>query len=552
MTELLTTTAGGDLSVRSEDERIIEARLLRWGDVAQTRDGPERFARGSFRGTDPRNVGLEAIGPHGQEPGVRLVGRASSIVERDDGPYGEFRVARTRDGDELLELVRDGVYSRVSVVFEPVQSRRIDGVTERQRVNLVRVGVVERGAYPAAEVVAVRSAGEPEMPTETREPVPPAPDPEPEPDPTPVPGGRVTQLARRADNGDDFAALRAEMLGRMVALEARGPAAATSPLARYDSLAAYLDAAWSDREAGMLLARALVDQTTGINPGVMQPAWMLDVRGIIARPRVAINALGGPASLGSEGMVLNWPYLDPALDLDAVIAVQAAQKTEINSVLVKILTGSAPIVTWAGGSDVSYQLIRRSSPSYVEAYNRVLANAYARETEAAFEVALEAGSTQGVVIAAGATADQVRAAYFTASALVEAATGEPATVALASPTEFARLGGLPGLFPSQYGTQNIAGTVSAATLQINVSGLPVLRAPYLTGQETIITNGLAARFHEDGPFPISAEDVAKLGRNIAIWGMGATEITYPKGIVKSTLTTELSADEEAASSSRRK
>jgi len=177
----------------------------------------------------------------------------------------------------------------------------------------------------------------------------------------------------------------------------------------------------------------------------------------------------------------------------------------------------------------------------------VLANAYARETEAAFEVAIAAGATGAVVIGAAATADQVRAAYFAASAAVEAATGEPATVALASPTEWARLGGLPGLFPSTYGTQNIAGTASAATLQINVSGLPVFRAPYLTGQVTIITNALAASFHEDGPFPISAEDVAKLGRDIAIWGMGATEITYPAGIVKSTLTTELAADESARS-----
>jgi hypothetical protein len=250
-------------------------------------------------------------------------------------------------------------------------------------------------------------------------------------------------------------------------------------------------------------------------------------------------------------MVLNWPYLDPALDLDAVVALQAAQKTEINSVLVKILTGSAPIQTWAGGSDVSYQLIRRSSPAYVQAYERVLANAYARETEAAFEVAIAAAATGTVVIGAAATADQVRAAYFAASAAVEAATGEPATVALASPTEWARLGGLPGLWPAPYGVANVAGTAQASNLQINISGLPVVRAPYLTGQVTLITNQLAASFHEDGPFPISAEDIAKLGRDIAIWGMGATEITYPAGIVKSTLTTELAADEETSSRSRK-
>ena len=65
-------------------------------------------------------MSLEAIGPHGAEPGVRLAGRGIAFDERDDGPYASFRVSRTRDGDELLELARDRVYRTVSVVFEPV------------------------------------------------------------------------------------------------------------------------------------------------------------------------------------------------------------------------------------------------------------------------------------------------------------------------------------------------------------------------------------------------------------------------------------------------
>lgn len=533
--ELLTTVAGDRLSVRSESERIIDLRLVPWDTVGQTAEGPETFARGAFRGTKPADVAIEAIGPHGMQPGVRLVGRGETLDERDDGAYLSARISRTAAGDELLELVRDGVYRKASIVFAPLRSRSVAGVAERQLVDLRRVGIVERGAYEGAEVLAVRSQkGEPAM-TEPRDPEPTPVPPVPEPEPDPVPGARVW---RTIDNTDAIEALRRDMLGRMTALEARGyVGAAASPLARFDTLAKYLDASYSDP----LLARVLADQLTGENPGVMQPAWVTTIAGIIRRPRVAIEALGGPRSLGNSGMNLNWPYLDPALDLDAVVALQAAQKTEINSVKVKILTGVAAISTWAGGSDVPYQLIRRSDPSYLEAYERVLANCYARETEAAFELALSAGAGETVVIGAAADADAVRAAYFEASALVEDATGEPASVALASPTEWARLGGLPGLYPGAYGTNNVAGTAQASTLQINVSGLPVLRARYLTGQETIITNGLAAGFHEDGPFPISAEDIAKLGRDVAIWGMGATAIYYPDGIVKSTLVTGTTA-----------
>jgi phage head maturation protease len=530
--ELLTRELGGELMVRSEPDRVIEARLLRWGEVADTPQGRERFIRGAFRGIDPGSIALEAIGGHG-EIGARLAGRGIELEERDDGPYAAFRVSRTVAGDELLELARDGVYRSVSVVFAPVDGgTRIAraGVLERTRASLARVGIVERGAFPSAQVLAVRSA---DMPA-TETPTPPDP-PEPTPDPPAPsampPGTGVATLSRSADGGHGLEELRTEMLGRMIALEARPGGAGASPLARWSTFDAYAAAVYAEP----LLARALVDQLTTDNPGVMPPSWVTDIAGILARPRPAIAALGGPRSLGDSGMELDWPYLDPALDLDTVVAVQAAEKTDIASVKVKILKGTSPIVTYAGGSDVSYQLIRRSRPAYREAYLRILAICYARATEAAFETALEAGAAGSAVLAADADANAVRAFLFGASDAVEEATGSPATVDLVSSAEFARLGGLRDLAPAPYGTSNISGTADAASLRISISGLPIIKAPFLTGNTHLVTNGEAAGFHEDGPFPISAEDVAKLGQNVAIWGMGATALTVPAGIVKSTL-----------------
>jgi hypothetical protein len=331
--------------------------------------------------------------------------------------------------------------------------------------------------------------------------------------------------------------LRTDLIGRMALLEGRGHGAGSpSPLARWESFGAYADAAYSDPDAAPLLARALADQLTTDSPGVVPPAWVATVAGILAFPRPAVTALGGPAPLGPTGMELDWPYLDPALSLDTIVAKQATEKTQIASVKVKILKASQPIDTYAGGSDVSYQLIRRSSPSYREAYLRILAIAYARATEAAFEAQLLAVAGSSLVLTATSTADQVRAFLFAASSIVADNTGAPATVDLVSPTEFARLGGLANLWPASYGTNNIAGTAQASTLRVDISGLPIIRAPFLTGNVHLVTNGEAASWHEDGPFPISAEDVAKLGQNVAIWGMGTGATTAPKGIVKSTLT----------------
>ena len=74
--------------------------------------------------------------------------------------------------------------------------------------------------------------------------------------------------------------------------------------------------------------------------------------------------------------------------------------------------------------------------------------------------------------------------------------------------------------PPQYGTSNQSGTAPASTLAINVSGLPIVRAPFLTGNTHLVLNGEAAGWHEDGPFPVSAEDVAKLGQNVGDLGVG--------------------------------
>jgi phage head maturation protease len=534
--ELRTVAVDAELHVRGEESREIDLRIMPWGVVGRTNEGPERFRRGAFRGVDPSTVTLEAIGAHAAEPGVRLAGRGISLEERDDGAYMTLRASRTRAGDELLELARDGVYRGASVVFAEVPGGSVrgrDGVTERTRVDLRRVGIVERGAYPTAEVLAVRSQEGSDMPAlETPAPEP-EPTPTPAPTPTPTPDPPAVFMGRSAADPDALEALRTDLVGRMVALEGRSAGGGGShPLARFASFGAYADAAYLDPELAPLLGRALVDQVTGDNPGVMQPTWLTTVAGLIERPRPAVTALGGPRSLGESGMEIDWPYLDPALDLDAIVGKQLAEKSEITSVKVKILKGTSPIATYAGGSDVSYQLIRRSQPSYREAYLRVLAIAYARTTEAAFEAALALAAVPGPVLAPDSDADAFRAWLFGASAQVEDATGAPASVVLASPDEWLRIGGLPGLFPPVYGLQNVAGTAQASTLRINVSGLEIIRAPFLPAG-ILATNEEAAGWHEDGPIPASAEDIAKLGQNIATWGMGATVVTAPAGIVKS-------------------
>ena len=47
----------------------------------------------------------------------------------------------------------------------------------------------------------------------------------------------------------------------------------------------------------------------------------------------------------------------------------------------------------------------------------------------------------------------------------------------------------------------------------------------------IVSNSTAAKWHEDGPFVATAENVALAGRDVGIFGMGVLTAYVPTGIV---------------------
>ena len=158
MTELLHTTDArrrrAEPSRRCRSSRLVDLRIMPWGIVARTLDGPELFERGAFDGIDSTRVTIEA-GAHGGP----LVGRGVSLDQRDDAAYLTARIAPTPAGDDLLTLAREGVYSAASIAFYPVPggNRRRAGATGHSRVDLRRVAILERGSYPQAAVLAVRA-----------------------------------------------------------------------------------------------------------------------------------------------------------------------------------------------------------------------------------------------------------------------------------------------------------------------------------------------------------------------------------------------------------
>jgi hypothetical protein len=534
-------------------------RVVPWDTPTEVSDGGRRrytesFARGGLvaDGVVPVYAGHVVV--NGRLERGPLVGRVDDAENREDGLWGRVTLADVPAARELRALA-DLVGATFSVEFEgSPPPRGVDAVvrTDSRWTGLAVLTAPARGAYAEAEVTAVRAAPDEAAGDE---------DPDEDGDEDGTDGEQGD-----GDAGPEGAPVARAYIEREVR-RALGRAAGRPtphPLARFTSAYQFMDAArasasdelprlfavaYHEHRARVDLGRVLVDQVTGDNPGVIPPAWLSEVFGVIDTGRPVITAIG-PRPLPPAGMEIDWPYFDG--DLHALVGEQLAQKTEITSVKVSLKRASTAIKTYAGGSDLSWQLIRRSQPSYREAYLRIMQAAYGVVTDAAVGDQVAAVPGHQTVDYDVAVADPdgtlLRAAIFEASVLVQRATGSPASFVLAAADVFVRFGGMPTMVPSSYGTQNVTGTAQASTLDVNVSGLQVTLALDLDPGTCIVSNRQACAWFEDGPFVVAAPDIPKLGEDVAVWGMGGFGAFIGAGVVLlEPDVTPLAADTEASS-----
>jgi len=463
----------------------------------------ESFARDAFSVDDV--IGKPLAYRHNEPVGI-----ITGAENREDGLYIDFDIVNTTLGRDAATLARTGASRGLSVGFNPIKSAwtKTRDAVQHMSAALQEVSLTPYPAYATAGVSAIREDEGVTTMSET------------------IVEAEVVSVDTEAREAI------AQVRETVASIEARAfTAEPVHPLAAYRSFGEYSKAVL----AGDVDTRALADQTTDNNPGVMPPVWLLQVKGIIDLGRPAITSVGGPESAGTFGMEINWPYFDG--DLTLIVEAQASEKGEVNSVEINLEKGDATLATYAAGSDISYQLLQRSSPSYLDAHNRIMAASYSTVTDRKFTNDLWTGSnnTNLYDLSADTTGTAFREAVFTASMEVEDATGAPASVVLVSTALFSKIGSFTTFFPAPYSVQNVSGVATASTLDVNVSGLRVVRAKWLdtdADRHAIVLNGEAARWVEDGPRLATAENVSKLGRDIAIYGYGATAVYLPAGVVR--------------------
>jgi uncharacterized protein len=196
-----------DIEIRSDGTgRTVHGILVPYNTVARVSDGgpsyEEMFAPGAFqRDIEARNGDFRGVKFLYQHNHDEPIGRAVELRDDAAGLFGAFRVAKTAKGDEVLELLREGVLDSFSIGFRPIDPAPGDPIkvgepVVRTKAGLRETSVVTFPAYAGALVAGVRAI-EPEdlhgdlvvvAEADTTEPDGVRTDqPTPDPDPAPAP-----------------------------------------------------------------------------------------------------------------------------------------------------------------------------------------------------------------------------------------------------------------------------------------------------------------------------------------------------------------------------
>ena len=254
--------------------------------------------------------------------------------------------------------------------------------------------------------------------------------------------------------------------------------------------------------------RALDDIITTDNIGVVPDGVLNEIIGVIntTRPFLASTRR---VDLPASGMSITVPVIDVRPET----GVQAEEKDDIASNQTEITTDSFDAVTIAGGGDLSLQLLKRSSPSFLGLYLELLTESLYKNMEIKALQALYTGDTPG------GTLDPDNANFGTAWKTGALAGVPPDTLWLSSTgvAQFidAKASGTNAPLYSTIQAGFTAGSGPSGT----ISGLRPVYVPAMDvvgDVDAIVGPSRGFAWTEDGTYTLQVDVPAKAGRDVAL------------------------------------
>lgn len=522
------------IEIRSAARREIGLLIVPWERPVMTRNGPEVFMRGAFDGLDPSKVVLRL--EHENPP----AGRGIEYEDRADGAYMVFRVSKTTRGDDILTLAEDGTTPGASVGFKDipggVQMYRHGGKSLRvvHRADLKEVSTTWQPTWQEAGVQFVRSEdAEGDPVTEAVADVAPVPAPAPVSAPA-IDITPLTAMFERALGGQD------EMARRLDAIEerSRGDFRIPDAIEAVDTRAR--QGVWMQTVLQMmtgariseqeLKTRALDDLITSDNIGVVPDGILQDTLiGVIDPARPFLNSTRKLPDPG-VGMQLTVPKIVTRPET----GIQAEEKDELASNTTSITNVSFDAMTIGGAGDISLQLLKRSSPSYLALYLELLAESYAHNSETEAIKALLAGGVSN-----GGALDPEAANFGAAWVNGAAVRKTPDTIWLSAEGVAAFINAKADGTNAPLYSSIQSGFTAGSGPAGSISGLRPVYLPELDAASTTVDAivGPSAGFGwtEDGTYTLQVDVPAKAGRDVAIVGMLWFAPMYPSAFTKYTI-----------------
>lgn len=518
MTTLTDATKG--LQVREVQLRAGEAPMevlgiaVPWGQTINLGFGRERFERDAV--VVEGDVAL--FSGHDHRAGGLPIGRIVEARSTDKGLEIRALISDTPKGREVHQLLRDGVLTKFSIGFEPLDYRVEDeDVLVHTRAVLKEVSVVPFPAYDGASVSEVRSAT-PEA-TERQDVV------------------ETTDNTEVAELRDQLSDLERKLA--VITEQGAGMQAAMAP--QFRSGGELLKALASNDDK----ARAeLRDFGTSVEADITRPGWISKPLKLVQEKRRVVN-LFSTAPLPATGNSVEYPFVKTTT---GTVGKQTAEGDALAYMEVALDTGTSPVATYGGYSSVSRQAIERSDLAYLDAVLRYQALQYAKSTEAAARTAFLAMTGTADTfpkLSLAKAKDWIDLIVDAAGTIEDASLGLEADFVYVSRDVFKAIAGLMDgndrpVFALREGSANTIGSANLVKAGANVGGLPVVCDPKAGAGTLRIASAEAFSTLESGgaPFRLQDESIVNLTKDFSLYGYLATTANDQGGVVNVTITPE--------------
>lgn len=490
----------------------------------------EQFAPGSVDGTD-------ALILFGHDRG-QVIGKVIAARDTDAGHEITARLSQTTAGQDAYTLLRDGVLTKLSIGFEPVEYEvNVDENTGEETIThtLVRAREFSLVPFPAYETAAISEVRHHKENT------------------------TVDTLTRQSLNEainpltEDL-----ETVKRSLALleENAQHRPAGHPADQFRSIGEYVAAAARGDERALELHKSFQNRAAeGVTSAdVPTPKNGENFLGTMIRfveQRRHLANLFTHAPLPAKGMTVEYAQFDQT-GSTFKIGKQANELEDLPGPSeLKFNDASAKVETYGGWSRLSRQAIERASLPYLDTLYRGMALRYAQVTNNAVATTIiekmdtQLAGTDGedfLTLPNATTANDATVSDW-ASLLVDASDlfedrGFESSGLVVSSDIFKALAaatatdGRPLMNLAGQGVTNVAGTLNVTKADGDLLRVPVKKIPGLTNR-AFLFDPVAVEVRESAGAPVLLQDdnIINLSREFSLYGYMAVTIPFPGALL---------------------